>query len=98
MRKGIHLLTWDRHRELNLDVEELTRQRNAFIDGLKRMPIALVPELANSQHYEVPSEFFQLSLGARLKYSCCLFAGSDNPYDSPLSLDQVCLRDAVSHS
>ena len=32
--------------------------------------IALVPELANAQHYEVPAAFFQRVLGPRLKYSC----------------------------
>ncbi len=34
-------------------------------------PIALVPELANVQHYEVPAAFFELVLGPRLKYSSC---------------------------
>lgn len=32
--------------------------------------IALVPALANAQHYEVPAAFFQRVLGPRLKYSC----------------------------
>ena len=30
-------------------------------------------EKPNEQHYEVPAEFFQLVLGPRLKYSCCLW-------------------------
>ena len=34
-------------------------------------PIALVPEQANAQHYEVPSAFFKQVLGPRLKYSAC---------------------------
>jgi cyclopropane-fatty-acyl-phospholipid synthase len=38
---------------------------------MDRSPIALVPELANEQHYEVPPEFFSLVLGDRAKYSCC---------------------------
>jgi cyclopropane-fatty-acyl-phospholipid synthase len=33
--------------------------------------IALVPELANEQHYEVPSELFEQVLGVHAKYSCC---------------------------
>ena len=33
-------------------------------------PIALVPDLANEQHYEVPAEFFEAVLGPQLKYSC----------------------------
>jgi cyclopropane-fatty-acyl-phospholipid synthase len=37
---------------------------------LERADIALVPALANAQHYEVPAAFFQRVLGPRLKYSC----------------------------
>ena len=32
-------------------------------------PLALVPEKANEQHYEVPPKFFELVLGSNLKYS-----------------------------
>ena len=32
-------------------------------------PIAVETEAANRQHYEVPTEFFRLILGPRLKYS-----------------------------
>ena len=35
--------------------------------------IAAVPDSANRQHYEVPAEFFQASLGPKLKYSSCLW-------------------------
>jgi len=34
-------------------------------------PIALVPEKANEQHYELPPEFFAAILGPQRKYSCC---------------------------
>ena len=34
-------------------------------------PIALVPELANEQHYEVPAAFFTHVMGEHLKYSSC---------------------------
>jgi cyclopropane-fatty-acyl-phospholipid synthase len=36
---------------------------------MRRAPIALVPEKANEQHYELPPAFFELVLGPRLKYS-----------------------------
>jgi cyclopropane-fatty-acyl-phospholipid synthase len=36
-------------------------------------PIALVPDLANEQHYEVPAGFFEIVLGPHLKYSCALW-------------------------
>jgi cyclopropane-fatty-acyl-phospholipid synthase len=36
-------------------------------------PVAVRTDAANDQHYEVPAEFFRLSLGPRLKYSSCLY-------------------------
>jgi cyclopropane-fatty-acyl-phospholipid synthase len=43
---------------------------NDFVAMMRRSPIALVPELANEQHYEVPAAFFEQVLGPRRKYSC----------------------------
>ena len=42
---------------------------SAFASHLKESAIALLPEKANEQHYEVPAEFFELTLGPNLKYS-----------------------------
>lgn len=36
-------------------------------------PIAIATDDANHQHYAVAPEFFELVLGPRLKYSCCLY-------------------------
>jgi cyclopropane-fatty-acyl-phospholipid synthase len=53
---------------------EASRQaKAAFIDELRRSAIALVPEFANQQHYELPASFFRRVLGGRLKYSCALW-------------------------
>ncbi|HVM56507.1 MAG TPA: hypothetical protein VMT74_03515, partial [Gaiellaceae bacterium] len=46
-------------------------ERDAFLDELRRAPIAAVPAKPNEQHYEVPPEFFELVLGPHMKYSCC---------------------------
>lgn len=46
---------------------------DAFVEQLRRSPIAEQVEKANEQHYEVPAEFFRLILGPRLKYSSCLW-------------------------
>ena len=46
---------------------------NALAARLSAGPIALRPDLANEQHYEVPAEFFLTVLGPRLKYSACLW-------------------------
>ena len=44
-------------------------ERAAFWAEAQEGPIALVPDLANTQHYEVPAAFFDLVLGPRRKYS-----------------------------
>lgn len=41
-----------------------------FAEALKSEPIAIATERANEQHYEVPTDFYKLVLGPRLKYSC----------------------------
>jgi cyclopropane-fatty-acyl-phospholipid synthase len=51
------------------------RAERDFAGLLAASPIALVPEKANEQHYELPPEFFRAVLGPRLKYSCAYFAG-----------------------
>ncbi len=58
--------------------ERLRREREnsdraAFVTELRASPIALHTDLANEQHYEVPPAFFDLVLGPRRKYSCCLY-------------------------
>jgi cyclopropane-fatty-acyl-phospholipid synthase len=46
-------------------------ERDAFVEELRRGPIAVVPAKPNEQHYEVPPEFFELVLGPHMKYSSC---------------------------
>jgi len=45
----------------------------AFKRKLLSLPIALVPQAANEQHYEVPAEFFRVVLGHRRKYSSAYY-------------------------
>jgi cyclopropane-fatty-acyl-phospholipid synthase len=40
---------------------------------LARSAIAVHPEAANAQHYELPAEFFAMCLGPRMKYSGCYY-------------------------
>jgi cyclopropane-fatty-acyl-phospholipid synthase len=47
-----------------------------FARLMARHPIAVRPDAANTQHYEVKPEFFGLVLGPRRKYSCCLYDGN----------------------
>jgi cyclopropane-fatty-acyl-phospholipid synthase len=48
------------------------------VDGLKRSPIAIQTQAANQQHYEIPTRFYQLVLGPRLKYSSGYWAEPDD--------------------
>ncbi len=74
LRKGIAYNCRQRLREFeNKSVEQLQEDFESFIAELRGSPIALVPEAANEQHYEVSAEFFQLVLGPHLKYSSGLF-------------------------
>ncbi len=56
------------------DVEFASRMLTEFAEMMRRSPVALVPELANEQHYEVPPEFFVQVLGENRKYSCCYWS------------------------
>jgi cyclopropane-fatty-acyl-phospholipid synthase len=66
----------------------------AFIDRMNQSPVALVPDLANEQHYEVPAEFFDLVLGVHRKYSCCHWGSGVHNLDEAEqeSLEITCRR------
>jgi cyclopropane-fatty-acyl-phospholipid synthase len=44
-----------------------------FVRELKSLPIAIKQESANEQHYEVTSDFYNIVLGPKLKYSSGLW-------------------------
>lgn len=69
-RLGIDLLVGRTRRELAALPAETER---LFAQQMAERPIAEHPERANDQHYELPLEFFALTLGPRRKYSCCLY-------------------------
>jgi cyclopropane-fatty-acyl-phospholipid synthase len=48
-----------------------------LISRLRQSPVAINTADANSQHYEVPSAFFQHVLGPHLKYSSCYYRHAD---------------------
>lgn len=62
--------------------ESNTNQKLDIINDLKKSKIALSTTEANSQHYEVPTEFYQLVLGPHLKYSCCLYDKTNSLEDA----------------
>jgi cyclopropane-fatty-acyl-phospholipid synthase len=71
IRAGIRRLLRERANELAPD--DIARQLELemqFVRGMDMSPVALVPEKANEQHYEVPAAFFNHVLGRNRKYSC----------------------------
>ena len=74
IRLGIKRLCRQRLSEARtLDLEALENKHQQWIDFLTKSPVAIMPEKANEQHYELPPKFFELALGASLKYSCGLW-------------------------
>jgi cyclopropane-fatty-acyl-phospholipid synthase len=72
VRKAIRTLCSKRLRSLDGGSPAADEaNRRAFVEQALQSPIALVPEKANEQHYEVPAAFYERVLGSRRKYSCC---------------------------
>lgn len=70
IRRGIRRLCTQRLDEISAgDAEKAAEATEAFVRGMDAAELALVPELANEQHYEVPARFFALALGPHRKYS-----------------------------
>jgi len=74
IRAVIPRMLRERLRDEDCGNEEQNRARLlAFVEEMKRSPIALRTESANAQHYEVPAAFFEKVLGPRLKYSSAFY-------------------------
>ena len=74
IRAGIRRLCHQRLKDIqSSDVEVSGQLLESFIAMMNGSDIALVPEVANEQHYEVPPEFFAEVLGKHAKYSCCFW-------------------------
>lgn len=74
IRLGIRRLLRQRLRQQRLAEGDEPRGAMArLIDELSRGPLAVAVDQANLQHYEAPTEFFQLVLGPRMKYSSGLW-------------------------
>jgi len=74
VRAGIRALLRRRLAQLEEGGPEAMAVRTAaFVAAMGQSPVALVPELANAQHYEVPESFFGLVLGPNRKYSGCYY-------------------------
>lgn len=72
IRRGIRRLCAERKVEIG---DQNGQDIENFVAKMNESPIALVPDIANEQHYEVPAGFFDLVLGEHRKYSCCYWGG-----------------------
>jgi cyclopropane-fatty-acyl-phospholipid synthase len=87
---------------INLMVERTRRRlrqgdpaaEQVFATEMAKYPIALHPDEANEQHYELPPEFFALVLGPLRKYSCCLFRDAN----SLAVAEERALAETVAHA
>jgi cyclopropane-fatty-acyl-phospholipid synthase len=66
-----------------------------FAKLISSRPIAVRPDAANAQHYELNAEFFALVLGPRRKYSCCLY---QTPTDTLAVAEQHALAETAAHA
>jgi cyclopropane-fatty-acyl-phospholipid synthase len=70
LRAVVRLLLWRRRAAITRgSVEERHERKRALLQELATGPVAVHTQDANEQHYEVPTELFELMLGPRLKYS-----------------------------
>ncbi|MBS0263847.1 MAG: class I SAM-dependent methyltransferase [Planctomycetes bacterium] len=88
-RRAMRRLCGERLKEVDL----LTTAQ--FQQTLESGPIALVPEKANEQHYELPPDFFAACLGQRRKYSCCLFPTPQTTLDEA---EDAALTETCAHA
>ena len=83
IRAGIRRLLDRKLKEIHVtDVEKAAIIKNRFVQMMGESPIALVPHLANEQHYEVPAAFYSEVLGRNRKYSCCYWPTGVNDLDA----------------
>ena len=96
LRWGIRQLVTQRLREIRSgDARTAALQEKRFIDEMRRAPIAVVPEKANDQHYEVPVEFFRQVLGPHLKYSSAFWPADAKTLDQA---EAAGLRESCLHA
>ena len=62
--------------------ERAAARFRSLLQELRQSPIAIETAAANEQHYELPTRFFQLCLGKRLKYSSCLYLTGNESLDA----------------
>jgi cyclopropane-fatty-acyl-phospholipid synthase len=75
-----------------------SKRYQRLIDTLRSSPVAIHTDAANTQHYELPPDFFKLCLGKNLKYSGCYYATGAETLDQAEAamLQLYCERAALA--
>ena len=95
IRRGIRYLVKQRLTEIHaFDNEAMADALSAFVEHMRKAPIALLPEKANEQHYEVPAAFYVKALGTHRKYSSAYWPEGVNSLDEAeaTALAETCLH------
>lgn len=75
IRLGARQMTRGRLRDITAPtLEEQQARKQAFVDALRGMSIAIEQDKANEQHYEVGVGVLAACLGPRMKYSSALWS------------------------
>jgi cyclopropane-fatty-acyl-phospholipid synthase len=100
IRLGIRWLVRERRKQIApRGSENGAIDMDAFVAMMEQSDIALVPDLANEQHYELPPEFFARVLGKYLKYSCCYWSDGATSLDDAeqAALEITCKRANIAN-
>jgi len=101
IRMGIRMLLRNRILELNSHIDKKLYFEK-YINSLKTSPLAIMTNKANEQHYEVPTEFYDLCLGLHKKYSSCYWGDEQvnlehaEQYSLDLSIEHADIHDGMS--
>lgn len=83
IRRSIQTLIRQRLAQIDAeDCEKSADSKASFIQMMNASPVAIMTELANIQHYEVPAAFYRRVLGKHLKYSACYWSDETGDLDS----------------
>ncbi|CAN6985054.1 unnamed protein product [Brassica rapa subsp. trilocularis] len=67
------------HQDTSKAASELNKLKSLRPElAIKEMPIAINTEKPKTQHYELPTAFFELVLGRNMKYSSCYFSNDSS--------------------
>ena len=64
LRFGVKIILKNKIKNQQIpNIEKRQQEKIDFVNGLKKQPIAIKTAEANEQHYEIPSDFYELVLG-----------------------------------